>query len=256
EPTTGIPRPTRPSAATRAQARMKAASTSRTGDRVTDAIRTSAPVRSRADRRCAPGRSTRPRASCRPVVSRLAWPGDSPRSPPVPDKTSDMTMTLDDIQSLLGAEAGALLEHHSSTISRESLHLPGSDFIDRVFATSDRPIPVLSSLQRLFWSGRLGGTGYVSILPVDQGIEHSAGASFAPNPPMFDPETIVRLAVEGGCNAVASTFGGLAMVARRWAHKIPFIVKVNHNEFLSYPNIYDQTMYGSVKTAYEMGAAG
>jgi fructose-bisphosphate aldolase, class I len=167
-----------------------------------------------------------------------------------------MTMKLGDIQSLLGKDGGALLEHRSTTIPRESLHLPGPDYVDRILAASDRPIPVLASMQRLFWSGRLAGTGYVSILPVDQGIEHSAGASFAPNVPMFDPETIVKLAIEGGCNAVASTFGGLAICARRYAHKIPFLVKINHNEFLSYPNIYDQTMYGSVKTAYEMGAAG
>jgi class I fructose-bisphosphate aldolase len=167
-----------------------------------------------------------------------------------------MTMNLGDIQSLLGADAAALLEHRSTTIAKDQLHLPGPDFVDRVFAQSDRPIPVLSSLQRLYWSGRLAGTGYVSILPVDQGIEHSAGASFAPNPTMFDPDSIVRLAIDGGCSAVASTFGGLAISARKYAHKIPFIVKINHNEFLSYPNIYDQTMYGSVKTAYEMGAAG
>jgi fructose-bisphosphate aldolase, class I len=167
-----------------------------------------------------------------------------------------MTMKLGDIQKILGADAGALLEHRSTTFAREALHLPGPDYVDRVFAASDRPIPVLNSMQRLFWSGRLAGTGYISILPVDQGIEHAAGASFAPHPAMFDPETIVRLAIDGGCSAVASTIGGLAICARRFAHKIPFLVKLNHNEFLSYPNIYDQTMYGSVKTAYEMGAAG
>jgi class I fructose-bisphosphate aldolase len=167
-----------------------------------------------------------------------------------------MAMQFGDIQRTLGSEAPNLLEHRSTTIPASSLHLPGPDYVDRIFVPSDRSPSVLVSLQRLFSSGRLADTGYVSILPVDQGIEHSAAASFAPNPAMFDPENIIKLAVEGGCNAVASTFGVLAICARRWAHRIPFIVKVNHNEFLSYPNLYDQTMYGSVKTAFEMGAAG
>ncbi|HKE15992.1 MAG TPA: class I fructose-bisphosphate aldolase [Kofleriaceae bacterium] len=167
-----------------------------------------------------------------------------------------MAMQFGDIQRTLGSEAAALLEHRSTTFPASSLHLPGPDFVDRIFVPSDRSPGVLVNLQRMLSSGRLAGTGYVSILPVDQGIEHSAAASFAPNPAMFDPDNIVRLAVEGGCNAVASTIGVLAISARRWAHRIPFIVKLNHNEFLSYPNIYDQTMYGSVKTAFEMGAAG
>jgi class I fructose-bisphosphate aldolase len=165
-----------------------------------------------------------------------------------------MTLNIGQIRDLLGEDAG-LLEHRCKTISAEALHLPGPDYIDRVFVHSDRTPGVQVSLQRMFNTGRLSGTGYLSILPVDQGIEHSAGASFAPNPPMFDPENIVKLAIEGGCNAVASTFGGLGIVARRYAHKIPFIVKINHNELLSYPNIYDQTLYGSVKQAFEMGAA-
>jgi class I fructose-bisphosphate aldolase len=166
-----------------------------------------------------------------------------------------MTMNFGDIQRTLGDEAASLLEHRSRTIPASSLHLPGPDFVDRVFAQTDRSPGVLVNLQRLLTTGRLARTGYVSILPVDQGVEHSAAASFAPNPAMFDPENIVKLAIEGGCNAVASTFGVLSMCARRWAHHIPFIVKLNHNEFLSYPNLYDQTMYGSVKTAFEMGAA-
>jgi fructose-bisphosphate aldolase, class I len=166
-----------------------------------------------------------------------------------------MTMRIGQIQEILGEDAG-LLEHRCQTIPRDSLHLPGPDFIDRVLVHTDRSPGVLVNLQRMFGHGRLAGTGYLSILPVDQGIEHSAGASFAPNPTMFDPASIVELAIEGGCNAVASTFGVLGAVARRYAHKIPFMVKINHNELLSYPNMYDQTMFGSVKTAFEMGAAG
>ncbi|HWP82094.1 MAG TPA: class I fructose-bisphosphate aldolase [Bacteroidota bacterium] len=158
------------------------------------------------------------------------------------------------IEELLGGEAKSLLEHRCKTIPKESLHLPGPDFVDRVFTLSDRKAPVLRSLQQLFSTGRLAGTGYLSILPVDQGIEHSAGASFAPNPMYFDPENIVKLAIEGGCNAVASTLGVLGSVARKYAHKIPFILKINHNEFLSYPNTYDQSLFGSVKQAFEMGA--
>lgn len=157
------------------------------------------------------------------------------------------------ISELLGANAG-LLEHTCKTISKEHLHLPGGDFVDRVFGPSNRSPQVLRSLQQLYNTGRLAGTGYMSILPVDQGIEHSAGASFAPNPIYFDSENIVKLAVEGGCNAVASTFGVLSTVARKYAHKIPFIVKINHNEFLSYPNKFDQIMFGSVDDAWNMGA--
>lgn len=161
---------------------------------------------------------------------------------------------MTNIQELLGTDAKSLLEHQCKTISRESLHLPGPDFVDRVYAVSDRPVTVLRSLQSLFSHGRLAGTGYLSILPVDQGIEHSAGASFAPNPQYFDPENIVKLGVEGGCNAVASTLGVLGAVARKYAHRIPFILKFNHNEFLSYPNTYDQSMFASVKQAFDMGA--
>src|SRR5438034_765602 len=158
------------------------------------------------------------------------------------------------IQEILGSDAGSLLNHQCKTISKDKLHLPGPDFIDRIYAGSDRPIRALVRLQQLFKSGRLSGTGYVSILPVDQGIEHSAGASFAPNPIYFDPENIVKLAIEGGCNAVASTLGVLGSVARKYAHKIPFMLKLNHNEFLSYPNSFDQIRFASVKQAFDMGA--
>jgi class I fructose-bisphosphate aldolase len=159
------------------------------------------------------------------------------------------------IQTILGEES-SLLTHQSRTIPRDSLHLPGPDFVDRILIPSDRPPRVLGGLQRLFDTGRLARTGYVSILPVDQGIEHSAGASFAPNPAYFDSENIVKLAIEGGCNAVASTLGVLGSVARRYAHRIPFIVKLNHNEFISYPNAFDQIRFASVKQAWDMGAAG
>jgi len=159
------------------------------------------------------------------------------------------------LEELLGKDAPSLLEHQCKTISKDMLHVPGPDFMDRVFVASDRNPRVLNNLQRLFNNGRLAGTGYVSILPVDQGIEHSAGASFAKNPLYFDPENIIKLAVEGGCNAVASTYGVLGIMARRYAHKIPFIVKINHNEFLSYPNSFDQIMFGSIDEAYNMGAA-
>ncbi|MBS1968039.1 MAG: class I fructose-bisphosphate aldolase [Chloroflexi bacterium SZAS-1] len=162
---------------------------------------------------------------------------------------------IDRIVELLGGDATNLLEYQSKTINRDQLHLPGPDFVERIWSQSDRPVPVLRNLQSLFGTGRLANTGYVSILPVDQGIEHSAGASFAPNPQYFDPENIVKLALEGGCNAVASTYGVLGAVARKYAHKIPFIVKINHNEFLSYPNKYDQIMFGTIKQAYELGAA-
>ncbi len=158
------------------------------------------------------------------------------------------------IQQLLGAKADSLLGFSSPKISKERLHLPGPDFIDRIFAPSDRNPRVLSSLQRMFNTGRLAGTGYLSILPVDQGIEHSAGASFAKNPDYFDGENIVKLAIEGGCNAVASTFGVLGSVARKYAHKIPFLVKFNHNELLTYPNKADQIFFGTIKQAYDMGA--
>ena len=161
-----------------------------------------------------------------------------------------------DIPSLLGDEAESLLKHESKGIPAADLHLPGPDYIDRVFAQTDRSPRVLRNLQSLFGHGRLAGTGYVSILPVDQGIEHSAAASFAPNPQYFDPRNIVELAVEGGCNAVASTFGVLGAVSRAYAHKIPFIVKMNHSELLTYPNRYDQVMYGSVEQAFDLGAAG
>lgn len=159
-----------------------------------------------------------------------------------------------DIGALLGGETKYFLEHQCKTIPKESLFLPGPDYVDRVYVFSDRPTPVLRSLQALFNYGRLASTGYLSILPVDQGIEHSAGASFAKNPMYFDPENIIRLAIEGGCNAVASTLGVLGAVARKYAHKIPFVLKLNHNEFLSYPNTYDQTLFASVQQGYEMGA--
>jgi class I fructose-bisphosphate aldolase len=161
---------------------------------------------------------------------------------------------LDRIEKLLGQEAKTLLGHQCKTIGKDQLYLPGPDFVDRIVALSDRPTPVLGSLQMLFNHGRMAGTGYVSVLPVDQGIEHSAGASFAPNPIYFDPENIVKLAIEGGCNGVASTLGVLGAVARKYAHKIPFIVKLNHNELLTYPNKYDQILFASVDQAYEMGA--
>src|SRR5579863_3842340 len=159
------------------------------------------------------------------------------------------------IETLLGAKAESLLGFKSPKISKERLHLPGPDFIDRVWGVSDRNIRVLTSLQRLFRHGRLNGTGYMSILPVDQGIEHSAGASFAKNPDYFDGENIIKLAIEGSCNAVASTFGVLGSVARKYAHKIPFIVKINHNELLTFPNRFDQVLFGTVQEAYNMGAA-
>jgi len=158
------------------------------------------------------------------------------------------------ILELLGNEAEDLLTHQCHTIRKDHLHLPGPDFIDRVVVSSDRPVSVLRNMQLLFNTGRLAGTGYLSVLPVDQGIEHSAGASFAPNPIYFDPENIVKLAIEGGCNAVASTLGVLGSVARKYAHKIPFIVKINHNEFLTYPNKYDQILFASVDQAFELGA--
>jgi class I fructose-bisphosphate aldolase len=161
---------------------------------------------------------------------------------------------MTDIIKLLGNEAESLLAYQCKGIPRDMLHLPGPDYIDRVVAQKDRKPGVLRALQTLFDHGRLAGTGYLSILPVDQGVEHSGGASFAPNPIYFDPENIVKLAIEGGCNAVASTLGVLGSVARRYAHKIPFIVKINHNEILTYPEIYDQTLFASVDQAFDMGA--
>jgi class I fructose-bisphosphate aldolase len=165
------------------------------------------------------------------------------------------TAALSNIEQLLGSKAESLLSFKSPKIAKERLHLPGPDFIDRIYALTDRNLRVLTNLQRLFGTGRLGKTGYLSILPVDQGIEHSAGASFAKNPDYFDGENIVKLAVEGGCNAVASTFGVLGSVARKYAHKIPFIVKINHNELLTFPNQFNQILFGTVQEAYDMGAA-
>jgi class I fructose-bisphosphate aldolase len=164
-------------------------------------------------------------------------------------------LTMSKTAEILGANADYLMSHVCKTIPRNSLHLPGPDFVDRIFAASDRNNRVLGNLQRMFGHGRLAGTGFLSILPVDQGIEHSGGASFAKNPIYFDPENIVRLAVEGGCNAVASTFGVLGMVARKYAHKIPFLVKINHNELLTFPNKADQILWGTIKEAHDMGCA-
>jgi class I fructose-bisphosphate aldolase len=165
-------------------------------------------------------------------------------------------MKREDIEKLLGEEKAAyLLDHKSTTIDKSTLHLPNKKFIDKIWIDSNRNLPTLNNLSRIADGGRLGGTGYISILPVDQGIEHSAGASFAPNTAMFDPENIVKLAIEGGCSAVASTYGVLGIVARKYAHKIPFVVKINHNEFISYPNSFDQIMFGTIKDAWNMGAA-
>jgi fructose-bisphosphate aldolase, class I len=163
---------------------------------------------------------------------------------------------IEKIKKILGAGAEELLNYECSTIPKDMLHLPGPDFVERIFSQTDRPAPVLRNLQSLFDHGRLAGTGYLSILPVDQGIEHTAGASFSPNPIYFDPENIVRLAIEGGCNAVASTLGVLGSMARKYSHRIPFILKINHNELLTYPNSYDQRLFASVDQAFEMGAVG
>lgn len=170
--------------------------------------------------------------------------------------TQTPNLSLDQLLEHLGKRGPSLLQHDCETVPASDLSLPGPDFVDRVWSLSDRSPAVLRSMQQLFDHGRLGGTGYLSILPVDQGVEHSAAASFAPNPAYFDPEQIVRLAIEGGCNAVASTWGVLASVARKYAHKIPFIVKLNHNELLSSPNIHDQVMFASVDDAWNMGAVG
>ena len=161
--------------------------------------------------------------------------------------------TMDYIVRLLDKESNYLLNHKCKTLPKDQLHLPGPDFVDSIFIDSDRPNSVLRNLNLLFNTGRLAGTGYLSMLPVDQGVEHSAGASFAPNPIYFDPENIVKLAIEGGCNAVASTMGVLGSVSRKYAHKIPFIAKINHNELLTYPNTYDQIMFGNVDQAFQMG---
>lgn len=166
-----------------------------------------------------------------------------------------MALAVSNIEELLGNEADSLLNHKCTTIPKEQLHLPNPGFVDDVWINSNRNIRVLRNLQSLMDTGRLGGTGYLSILPVDQGIEHSGGASFAKNPAYFDPENIVKLAIEGGCNGVASTYGVLASVARKYAHKIPFIVKINHNQLMTYPNQFDQIMFGTIDQAYEMGCA-
>jgi fructose-bisphosphate aldolase, class I len=168
--------------------------------------------------------------------------------------TAGMTTTR--LEELLGDDAEGLLRHRCETVSADDLYLPGPDFVDRVMLDSDRSTNVLRNLQWLLRSGRLSGTGYVSILPIDQGIEHSGAASFAPNPIYFDPDNLVRLAIEGGCNAIASTIGALGAVSRKYAHRVPFIVKLNHNELLTYPNTFDQIMFGSVQRAHELGAAG
>lgn len=168
---------------------------------------------------------------------------------------SNTTISSNEIEKLLGDNASNLLNHSCKTIDKQLLHLPGPDFVDRIFASTNRNPQVLRNLNAIYSSGRLGGTGYVSILPVDQGIEHSAGASFAPNPIYFDPEKIIELAIEGGCNAVASTFGVLASCSRKYAHKIPFVVKINHNELLTYPATFEQISYGSVEQAWDLGAA-
>ncbi|GMQ79365.1 MAG: class I fructose-bisphosphate aldolase [Anaerolineae bacterium] len=162
---------------------------------------------------------------------------------------------MSNIETILGERAESLLSHECLGIPKESIHFPGPDFVDRIWSKSDRNNQTIQSIQKLYGNGRLAGTGYLSILPVDQGIEHTAGASFSPNPAYFDPENIVELAINGGCNAVASTFGVLGMVARKYAHKIPFLVKINHNELMTYPTKYDQIMFGSVEQAWDMGAA-
>jgi class I fructose-bisphosphate aldolase len=167
-----------------------------------------------------------------------------------------MPLNVNQIEELLGDEASSLLNHKSEKVPKESLHLPSGDFVDRIMAHTDRPNRVMQMLNWILYHGRLSGTGYVSFLPVDQGIEHSGGASFAPNPEFFDPENIVKLAMEGGCNGVASTLGVLGSISRKYAHKIPMILKFNHNELLTYPNIYDQTLFASIDQAFEMGCAG
>src|SRR5712692_5380021 len=225
-------------------------------------LRVSSPARARSRiDGCAPSRARRllPLISPRiPIcVVRSVDPGYTENKPLHWRTTWMATATatsLTALESILGDDAKDLLEHTSNTIPKSQLHLPGPDFVERIWIGSDRPTRALRSLQSLFDHGRLGGTGYLSILPVDQGIEHSAGASFAANPAYFDGEKIVELAIEGGCNAVASTFGVLGSVARKYAHRIPFICKLNHNELLTYPNKYDQILFGTVKEAWELGA--
>ena len=163
-------------------------------------------------------------------------------------------MASSKIVSLLGAQADSLLTHQCKGITKEEIHQPSPDHVDKIWSNSNRNNQTLNSIQKMLSNGRLAGTGYLSILPVDLGIEHSAGASFAPNPIYFDPENIVKLAIEGGCNAVASTFGVLGIISRKYAHKIPMMVKINHNEFISYPNKFDQVMFGQIKDAWNMGA--
>lgn len=171
------------------------------------------------------------------------------------DNHKQNKIMISQIEKYLGDKSEYLLAHECKTISKDRLHLPGGDFVDRIYSQTDRNQRVLNNLNWIFNTGRLSGSGYVSILPVDQGIEHSGGASFAKNPDYFDPENIVKLAIEGGCNAVASTFGVLGSVSRKYAHKIPFVVKINHNQLMTYPNQFDQIMFGSVEQAYDMGAA-
>ncbi len=205
-----------------------------------------------------------PQKECEPWFYYVPLPGETLlrkllrqptlRLPRNPKYYYVMSTDLGKIQSILGDSGASLLEHKCQTISSDRLHLPGPDFVTRVMADSDRPNAVLGNMQRMYNTGRLGNTGYVSILPVDQGIEHSGAASFAPNVDMFDPAKIVELAIEGGCNAVASTLGVLGMVSRKYAHRIPFMVKLNHNEILSYPNQFDQTMFATVDQAFDMGA--
>jgi class I fructose-bisphosphate aldolase len=191
----------------------------------------------------------------RPLDSRYRFTKSGGLLHPLCRNQESTLNSMTNIAKLLGDKADSLLNFKNPRIPKERLHVPGADFIDRVFALSDRNNRVLGNLHRLFNSGRLAGTGYVSILPVDQGIEHSAGASFAKNPDYFDAENIVKLAIEGGCNAVASTYGVLGAVARKYAHRIPFLVKINHNELMTYPNKFDQIMFGTVKQASDMGAA-
>lgn len=205
-------------------------------------------VRCGSGRKVVPTEPTRSRFSPSPTPAACHNLGTPRGVPPMADQS------IARIEQALGSEAESLLNHQCATIPKSAIHLPGPDFVDRIYAQTNRSNAVLRSLQTLFGTGRLANTGYMSILPVDQGIEHSAGASFAKNPEYFDPENIIKLAIEGGCNAVASTFGVLAMCSRKYAHKIPFVVKINHNELLTYPNKFDQVMFGSVQDAWNMGA--
>jgi class I fructose-bisphosphate aldolase len=189
------------------------------------------------------------------LIKGLLTTNDSQLFPIFASEKNQSDMANKKTLDLLGDKAEYLLNHQSKTISKESLHLPGPDFVDRIWVGSDRNPQVLRNLQSMYGHGRLANTGYLSILPVDQGIEHSAGASFAKNPIYFDPENIIKLAIEGGCNAVVTTFGGFGFTARNYAHKIPFVVKINHNEFLTYPNKFDQIMFASIKASWNLGAA-